>query len=84
MGGGEVLPEEGVVDVPAGVEEELGTDFAIGGRGVGRFGVGAEAGQERVEVVHVGGVVLGVVESHDLGGDAWLEGLWLMSAGVAP
>lgn len=72
-GGGEVLPEEAVVDVAAAVEVEERRD----GRclGVVALALGLGDGVERaVEAVHVGLVVLGVVQLHDLARDVRLEG----------
>ena len=63
-----------MVDVAAGVEfdgrleGELGADV-VGGEGGGVGGEGV------VEVGDVGLVVFGVVEGHDLAGDAWFKSL---------
>ena len=72
VGGGEVLPEERVVDVTAAVELDGGLELdlladVVGGDGrvVGLDGV--------VEVGDVELVVLGVVDGHDLLGDGGLE-----------
>lgn len=73
-GRGQVLPEEGVVDVAAAVEADGGLESDLGGDvggGDGR-GVRLEGG---VEAGNVGLVVLGVVELHDLLGDTGLESL---------
>lgn len=71
---GEVLPEEGVVDMAAAVELDGGLEGDLGGHVVG--GEGGGVGLEGVvEVGHVGLVVLAVVKLHDLGRDAGLEGL---------
>lgn len=79
-GGGQVLPEEGVVEVAAAVEVEEGSD---GGRlGEVALGLGlGDGGQRRVEAVDVGLVVLGVVELHNLGGDVGLEGAVVVCVG---
>ena len=72
-GGGQVLPEEAVVDVAAAVEVEERGD----GRRLGEvaLALGLGDGLERaVEAVHVGLVVLGVVQLHDLARDVRLEG----------
>lgn len=72
--GGQVLPEEGVVDVAAAVEADGGLEGDAAGD-VARLG-GGRLGLERVvEVRHVGVVVLAVVELHDLGRDAGLKSL---------
>ena len=70
--GGQVLPEQGVVDVPAAVEvdERLQSDL----RGwVGRGGGGGELFGEVVVRVYISLVMLAVVELHDLAGDGGLE-----------
>jgi hypothetical protein len=73
--GGEVLPEDGVVGVAAEVEREVlrqGTDLV----GVGAVFAGLLQGVEGgVGAGDVGGVVLVVVQLHDLGGDVRLEGV---------
>lgn len=72
-GGGEVLPEEGVVQVTTAVEVDQGRL----GRGLGVVALGLGLGdglQRRVDAVDVGLVVLGVVELHDLGRDVGLKG----------
>ena len=68
--GGEVLPEEGVVEVAAAVEvdEGLQGNFLGGGDGGVEFLGGG------VVAVHVGLVVLRVVELHYLPGDGGFEG----------
>lgn len=71
--GGEVLPEQAVVDVTTAVEVDkrslsgssLGIALVIG------LGEGLDGG---VEAVDVGLMVLGVVEFHDLAGNVRLEG----------
>ena len=69
--GGQVLPEERVVDVSAAVE----LDGGLKGDLTGDVGSGGVRLEGVVEVGDVGLVVLGVMELHDLGGDAGLEGL---------
>lgn len=70
--GGEVLPEEGVVDVATAVEVEQRC-LGSGGLGVA-LGLGIAEGLDGgVEAVDVCLVVLGVVELHDLAGDGGLE-----------
>lgn len=71
---GQVLPEQGVVDVAAAVEVDgwLQCDLLVDVVGLGRCG---QVGQGLVEVRDVGLMVLGVVELHDLLGDAGLERL---------
>lgn len=63
--GGQVLPEEGVVQVATAVEVEQGS---LGGSGLGvALGLSLSDGLDgRVVAVDVGLVVLGVVELHDL------------------
>lgn len=73
-GRGEVLPEEGVVDVTAAVEANLllqgdqGRDVIC----LSRSNLGRESG---VQVIDVGLVVLLVVQLHDLLGDHRLKSL---------
>lgn len=73
--GRQVLPEQAVVNVPPAVEIDqwLQGDLLldVGGGGGGE---GGELLGEIVEAVHVGGVVLGVVQLHDLPGDGGFEG----------
>lgn len=72
VGGCQVLPEQSVVDVPTAVEVEEGRD--AGGLGRVALGLGLAKGLESaVEAVHVGLVVLGVVQLHDLARDVRLE-----------
>lgn len=68
--GGEVLPEEGVVDVAAAVEvdERLEGDLLRGG------GRGGEFVRSRVVGCYVCLVVVFVVELHYAAGDGGLEG----------
>ena len=68
---GEVLPEEGVVDVAAAIELERGLEADAVARG-DSLGVRVLGG---VEAVHVRLVVLQVVQLHDLAGYMRLEGL---------
>lgn len=71
-GGGQVLPEEGVVDVAAAVEVEERGD--AGGLGEVALALGLGDGLEgAVEAVDIGLVVLGVVQLHDLARDVRLE-----------
>lgn len=70
--GGEVLPEEGVVDVATAVEVQQ-RSLSGGGLGVA-IGLGVTEGLDgSVEAVDVCLVVLGVVKLHDLAGDGGLE-----------
>lgn len=70
--GGEVLPEEGVVDVATAVEVQQ-RSLSGGGLGVAP-GLGVTEGLDgSVEAVDVCLVVLGVVKLHDLAGDGGLE-----------
>lgn len=70
--GGEVLPEERVVDVATAVKVEQ-RGLGSGGLGVA-LGLGITEGLDGgVEAVDVCLVVLGVVELHDLAGDGGLE-----------
>lgn len=74
IGGGQVLPEERVVDVAAAVELDSGLLGDLGGDVVG--GDGGDVGlQGVVEVGHIGLVVLAVVKLHDLGRDVGLQSL---------
>ena len=79
--GGQVLPEEGVVDVSAAVEvdERLQGDLR---RRVGRGGGGGELLGEGVVGVYVGLVMLAVVELHDLTGDGGLESAIVICRGI--
>ena len=72
--GGQVLPEQSVVQMAAAVEFErpFQSDDA---RNVASRNGGIELLQGSVEVGHVGVVVLGVVQSHGLGADDGLEGV---------
>ena len=68
----QVLPEDGVVEVAAAIEldgalEADGRGHVALGRGLGELLLG------HVEVVDVGGVVLAVVQLHDLGADDRLQ-----------
>lgn len=74
---GQILPEEGMVDVPPAVEfdrllhgDELGD--VVGFR---RFLLRLECG---IQAIDVGLMVLFVVQLHDLLGDVGLEGLHLL------
>lgn len=70
--GGEVLPEEGVVNMATAVEVEQ-RSLGSGGLGVA-LGLGVAEGLDSgVEAVDVCLVVLGVVKLHDLAGDVGLE-----------
>lgn len=70
--GGQVLPEKGVVKVATTVEVQKRTLSS------GRFGVVRGKGLSKhlaggIEAVHIGLVVLGMMELHDLAGDEGLE-----------
>lgn len=70
--GGQVLPEKGVVNVATTVEVQKRTLSS------GRFGVVRGKGLSKhlaggIEAVHIGLVVLGMMELHDLAGDEGLE-----------
>jgi len=68
---GEVLPEQGVVDVATAIEFESRLEGdALLGRGCLRV-----RGFGSIEGVHVRLVVFSVVKGHDLLGDVWLEGI---------
>lgn len=70
--GGEVLPEEGVVDVTTAVEVEQ-RGLRSGSLGVA-LGLSLGEGLDgSVEAVDIGLMVLGVVKLHDLAGDVGLE-----------
>lgn len=70
--GGEVLPEEGVVNMATAVEVEQ-RSLGSGGLGVA-LGLGVAEGLDSgVKAVDVCLVVLGVVKLHDLAGDVGLE-----------
>ena len=71
--GGEVLPEDGVVGVAAQVEGEVLLPQVDGGQVAGLTG-GGQGLQGGVGAGDVGGVVLVVVELHDLAGDVGLQG----------
>lgn len=85
LSGGQVLPEERVVDVPSAVELDGGLLGDLGGDVVG--GDGGDVGlQGVVEVGHVGLVVLAVVKLHDLGRDVRLQsivGIWQLGKRVS-
>lgn len=74
----QVLPEKGVVDVSTAVKFQGGLkgDSSLDSLGSGflrlELGEGFLSG---VETVDIGLVVLGVVQGHDLLGDAGLQGL---------
>ena len=68
----QILPEDGVVEVAAAIEldgalEADGRGHVALGRGLGELLLG------HVEVTDVGGVVLAVVQLHDLGADDRLQ-----------
>ena len=69
---GEVLPEDRVVHVTGQVEREVLAQLVHGAEGVLHPGF-RELLQRGVGTGHVGLVVLGVVEFHDLAGDVRLE-----------
>lgn len=70
--GCQILPEKAVVQVAATVEVEERRNAS--GLGHVALGLGiADALERAVEAVHVGLVVLGVVELHDLARDVRLE-----------
>jgi hypothetical protein len=70
--GGEVGPEDGVVDVAAEVEGEVLLQSADGAEVAGFAGFG-ELFQGGVDAGDVGGVVFVVVEFHDLARDVGLQ-----------
>lgn len=70
--GGQVLPEERVVDVPAAVEVDEGLQSDLR-RGILRGGGRGKLLGEVVVGVYVGLVVFAMVELHDLAGDGGLE-----------
>lgn len=75
-GGGQILPEERVVDVAAAVEPDGCLEGDLLRDVVGRHG--SRVGLERVvQVIDVGLVMLAVVQLHDLRRDARLERLRL-------
>ena len=71
--GGEVLPEEGMIDVAAAVEVDERLEGNLGGGGFGRGGRGKLLGSGVVRI-HIGLVMFGVMKFHDLAGDGGLEG----------
>lgn len=74
----QILPEKRVVNVSAPVELQGGLKSDSGLDGLGSGFLGLELGEgflSGVETVNVGLVVLGVVQGHDLLGDAGLQGL---------
>lgn len=73
VGRGQVLPEEGVVDVAATVEVDEGLEGDLGGDVLLFFGFG-HLGGEVVVGGYVGVVVVFVVELHDFAADGGLEG----------
>ena len=74
--GSQVLPEQRVVDVAAGVELDLLLLLdELGDVGLGLVEGFALRGECRVELVDVGFVVLVVVDVHDFFGDGGFEGL---------
>jgi hypothetical protein len=78
-GGGQVLPEEAVVDVTTAVEVEEGRDRSRLGEVALALGL-ADGLEGAVKAVHVGLVVLRVVQLHDLARDVGLEGAVIICA----
>mmetsp|Transcript_22573 Transcript_22573/g.64946 ORF Transcript_22573/g.64946 Transcript_22573/m.64946 type:complete len:214 (+) Transcript_22573:291-932(+) len=72
--GGQVLPEQGVVQMAAAVEFHRSLQSDDGRNVTGRYG-GIELLKGGVEVGHVRVVVLGVVQSHGLGTNDGFEGI---------
>src|SRR5690606_4331996 len=70
--GGEVVPEDRVVDVPAEIEREV-LLVQVHSSQVARLTRGGQLVEGRVRAVHVRLVMLVVVELHDLAADVRLE-----------
>ena len=68
----QVLPEDGVVEVAAAIELDGALEADHGGHVANGHGLG-ELLLGHVEVTDVGGVVLAVVQLHDLGADDRLQ-----------
>ncbi len=71
--GDEVRPEHRVQDVAGHVERQVLLELGEGGEVVGLPGLG-EGRQRGVGPLHVGGVVLAVVQLHDLAADVGFQG----------
>jgi hypothetical protein len=71
--GSQVLPEKGVIDVPAAMEVDSCLEGNLGGNVIARFGGSILIGCGIV-AIDVGLMVLAVVQLHDLARDGWLEG----------